>query len=374
MKIGLIIYGSLETLSGGYLYDHHLVDSLRESGDEVDIISLPWRNYAAHLTDNLRVKLPRGFDILIEDELCHPSLISANSSMHDCPVVSLVHHLRSSEDRSGWQNRVYEFIEAKYLRTLDGFIFNSMTTSEKVRSILRQDTPAVIANPPTDRFGNPQSEEAILERSNQKPIRLMFLGNLIARKGLHTLLEAVADYVDQKSYSSNSFNSIRPGTGVLRDPVDIHLDIVGSEDFDPRYARSMKLKVDQLGLTSFVEFHGAQSNHHLSELLKRTNILVVPSTFEGFGIAYLEGMCFGLPAIGTTSGAAQEIITNGLDGYLIEPGDSHSLVEKIDMLLRDRRLLIRMSLAARQRYLKQPAWEESATKIWRFLHSLAGIT
>ncbi len=57
MKIGLVIYGSLDTLSGGYMYDRMLVDYLRAEGDTVEIISLPWRNYAAHLTDNLSFRL-----------------------------------------------------------------------------------------------------------------------------------------------------------------------------------------------------------------------------------------------------------------------------------------------------------------------------
>ena len=53
MKLGLVIYGSLDTVSGGYLYDRKLAEYLRAQGDEVEIISLPWRSYAAHLTDNL---------------------------------------------------------------------------------------------------------------------------------------------------------------------------------------------------------------------------------------------------------------------------------------------------------------------------------
>ncbi len=97
MKIGLVIYGSLDALSGGYLYDRKLVEYLRGQGDNVEIISLPWRNYAAHLTDNFHFRLPKSMDIMIEDELNHPSLIAANAGKHFYPVVSLVHHLRCSE-------------------------------------------------------------------------------------------------------------------------------------------------------------------------------------------------------------------------------------------------------------------------------------
>ena len=62
MKIGLIIYGSLKTISGGYLYDRKLVELLKKRGDQIEIISLPRRNYAAYLTDNFHFRLPRGFD------------------------------------------------------------------------------------------------------------------------------------------------------------------------------------------------------------------------------------------------------------------------------------------------------------------------
>jgi hypothetical protein len=43
MRVGLVIYGSLDTLTGGYLYDRALVNYLKALGDEVEVISLPWR-------------------------------------------------------------------------------------------------------------------------------------------------------------------------------------------------------------------------------------------------------------------------------------------------------------------------------------------
>ena len=74
MRIGFVIYGSIDAVSGGYLYDRKLVECLRAEGETVEIISLPWRNYASHLTDNFHFRLPQNLDILIEDELNHPSL------------------------------------------------------------------------------------------------------------------------------------------------------------------------------------------------------------------------------------------------------------------------------------------------------------
>src|SRR5215211_892511 len=168
MRVGLIIYGSLDTLSGGYLYDRKLVEYLRSQGDTVDIISLPWRNYAAHLTDNLHFKLPPNVDILIQDELNHPSLIFANRRKHPYPVISLVHHLRCSELRPKWQNNFYRRIEKKYLQSVDGFIFNSKTTEHVVQQLLNQSIPSLVAYPPTDRFGEPIAKAAIVERAKSE--------------------------------------------------------------------------------------------------------------------------------------------------------------------------------------------------------------
>ena len=89
-------------------------------------------------------------------------------------------------------------------------------------------------------------------------------------------------------------------------------------------------------------------------------MLVVPSSYEGFGIVYLEGMAFGLPAIGTTAGAASEIITDGENGFLIPPDDSETLSERLSMLANDRELLARMSVKALERYRQQPTWDETA--------------
>jgi len=362
MKIGLVIYGSLDTLSGGYLYDRKLVEYLRTQGDTVEVISLPWRNYAAHLTDNIHFRLPfsnviasgakqsptqQKFDILIQDELNHPSLIAANAGKHPHPIISLVHHLRCSEFRPRWQNAIYRMVEKKYLQSVDGFIFNSQTTERVVNSLIENSMPSVLAYPPTDRFGNPIPEQEIIERAKSTQLRILFLGNVINRKGLHTLLDAL----------------------LILQPSQFILDIVGSLSSEPDYAKKMQDFVTTLNLSSFVFLHGPLDNEPLKQMLRQSHILVVPSRYEGFGIVYLEGMCFGLPALGTTAGAASEIISDGVDGFLINPGDVHLLASRLKALAEKREVLVRMSLAARERYLRQPRWEETAHEIRAFMIS-----
>lgn len=344
MNIGLVIYGSLDTLSGGYLYDRKLVEYLRGQGDTVEIISLPWRNYAAHLTDNFWFRQPKHLDVLIEDELNHPSLMAANAGKHFYPVVSLVHHLRCSELRPKWQNIFYRTVEKKYLQSADRFIFNSQTTKNAVNELMVNEMPSIIAFPPTDRFGEILSEREIIERAKNLTLRILFLGSIIERKGLHTLLDALR---------------------LL--PSEFRLDVIGSLTTDCAYSNAMQAKVTVYGLQSTVHFHGAIDNQPLIELFKQAHIMVVPSSYEGFGIVYLEGMGLGLPAIGTTKGAASEIISNGKNGYLIRPDDAETLAKHLSALAADRDLLAELSIHALMRFRKQPKWEQTAGRIRSFL-------
>jgi glycosyltransferase involved in cell wall biosynthesis len=350
MKIGFLIYGSLDTLSGGYMYDRKLVEYLRAQGDEIEIISLRWRNYAAHFTDNFSFRLPANLDILIQDELNHPSLIAANQRPHPYPIVSLVHHLRCSELRPKWQNDFYRVVEQKYLQNVDGFIFNSKTTRRVVNSFLGNSKPEVVAYPPTDRFGEAVSEEEIRERAASNELKILFLGNIIERKGLHTLLNALH----------------------ILQPSSLSLDVVGSLTTEPAYSEQMQDFVTVKGLSSVVHFHGSLNNEPLVEKLKQANVLVVPSSYEGFGIVYLEGMCFGLPAIGTTAGAAGEIIEHEKTGYLIQPNNQQALATHLSQLASNRDLLTELSLNARRRYAQQPAWNETANQIRTFLQNMIG--
>jgi glycosyltransferase involved in cell wall biosynthesis len=249
--------------------------------------------------------------------------------------------------RPNWQNNFYRIVEKRYLQNVDGFIFNSLTTEKVVTKLIDTETPSIVAYPPTDRFGNGITEIEIVERTMSDKFRIVFLGNVIFRKGLHTLLKAVKEL-----------------------DLNIHVDVIGGMTSESLYADDMETYVRTQGLNSRVTFHLSLGHEPLIEKLRSAHVLAVPSSYEGFGIVYLEGMGFGLPAIGTTAGAASEIITHGHDGYLIEPDDKDALADHLDELYTDRDLLLRLSLNALKRYKAQPKWDETAKKIRAFLHAI----
>jgi len=358
VRIGLVIYGDLNAISGGFLYDRMLVEALRRRGHAVEIISLPWRAYGPSLGDNLSQDLTwrlrdDHFDVMLQDELNHPSLFWLNrrqkGKLH-YPVVSIVHHLRCNELRPAWQNGFYRWIEQHYLWTVDAFVFNSRATCNAVQALAGAERPFVVAYPGGDRLNPKLSLQKIIARARQPgPLRIIFIGSLIPRKELHTLLQALA-WLPKDSW---------------------RLEVVGNPMVDTTYTHRIRIQIARANFTERVSMLGPLSDAILAERLAQSHVLAVPSSYEGFGIVYLEGMGFGLPAIASSVGGASEIIAEGREGFLVHPNDVSTLARDIQRLSQDRQCLADMSRAAYERYRQHPTWAESTERICEFLSQLA---
>jgi glycosyltransferase involved in cell wall biosynthesis len=362
VHIGLVIYGSLATVSGGYLYDRKLVEYVQTQGHIVHLVSLPWRNYPHHLSDNLSRRFSEQLrtlpvDILIQDELSHPSLFWLNRRLRGhvkYPLVSLVHHLRSSEAHPPLLNRCYRWIEQQYLQTVDGFIYNSQTTRASVEVLLEKLQPAVVVYPAANHLPIPGSlllHKMIIERASAtEPFHVLFIGNIIPRKGLHTLLTALAQ-LPRATWQ---------------------LTVVGNLTIDPAYVARIRRQIEVDKLADVVHLTGSLPDQALLEYLKTSHVLAMPS-YEGFGIVYLEAMSYGLPVIASTAGAAHEIIKHGQEGFLVDPNEPKILAQHIRELQQNRALLLTMSQAARARFEVHPTWQASAACIVSWLHEVKQV-
>jgi glycosyltransferase involved in cell wall biosynthesis len=353
----LIIYGNLETLTGGYLYDRILVERLREYGDEVEVISLPLRSYARSLSDNFSRSLLRRlcrsrFDVLLQDELCHPSLFRLNLRLKKrvgYPLMTIVHLLRGSESRPAWQNRFYRRVERNYLLSVNGIVCNSRTTRVAVEELMGAKPPSIVAYPAGDHLRPSITPEQMLARAQKDgPLRLLFLANVIPGKGPHVLIEALSQLP----------------------PESWHLTIVGSLTTAPDYVRSIRRQIAQHQLDSRVKMTGTVPNKEVAGHLAESDVLAVPSFYEAFGIASLEALGHGLPVIATSAGATHEIITHGREGFLVAPGDVGSIKKYVRELSENRERLREMSRAACERYSAHPTWAESISRIRAFMQTL----
>lgn len=346
MHIGLVIYGSIDTLSGGYLYDRMLVRALEQAGHRVTIYSLPWRNYPQHLADNWRIGWRRQLltapvDLWLQDELNHPSLFWLNRVLrrhHPAPIAAIVHHLRSSEEHPRSLLPLYRRIERAYLATLDGYLANSYTTHATVQALLGATRPFAVAWPAADHLPAPADITAIGIATRAllaAPLRILFVGNLIPRKGLHHLLAALAQ-VDG----------------------NWELSIVGSYNPNDGYMQALQRQIATHGLAPRVRLLGRVGDATLVDLYRRHHLFAAPG-YEGFGIVYLEAQRFGLPVIASKAGAAHEVVFDAQSGVLVPPGNVAALARSVQRFLDNRDLLLTMGLTALLRYSLHPTWAES---------------
>jgi L-malate glycosyltransferase len=126
----------------------------------------------------------------------------------------------------------------------------------------------------------------------------------------------------------------------VRKHVDARLWMVGDgPDRGPAETLARELHVDR-----HVQFLGKQN--HVERLLQQADVLLMPSEMESFGLAALEGMACGLPAVATRVGGVPELITDGVDGYLEAAGDTGAQAARAVSLLADRNHYDRFSQSA----------------------------
>lgn len=128
--------------------------------------------------------------------------------------------------------------------------------------------------------------------------------------------------------------------------IDRGLDVEGALVGSPLVGDSQTLPLLQalvasLRLTGRIRI--IQGRSDVVALLRESDIFVMASRFEGFGIALVEAMAAGLPVIASNIDGPAEIITDGVDGLLFESGSDEQLAEKIESVIRSPALAAKLS-------------------------------
>lgn len=362
MRVGLLIYGDMESVSGGYLYNRKLVSYLRNQGDSVQIISLPPRHYWQHLGDNFDNAffaqiIAAEIDVLIQDAMVHPSVFLLNYRLRkkiNIPIITLVHLLTTFDFHPFYSRPFYRFIERRYFQSVAGMIVNSQTTLSQIKALLPACVPShCVAVPAGDNFPDVNVNLKQLQQKifHSQTLKILVVGNVIFRKGLHILIHALHELADE----------------------NFLVTIAGRLDMEPRYTREVQELVETFQLQKQVVFKGIIQGNELASLYQENHLMVLPSAYESYGIVYVEAQQFGLPVIGTTAGAAKEIITHAENGYLIPPENSHALAELLQTLQNDRALLFTLSQNALASYAQHPRWADSCEIIRYYIIKLSEL-
>jgi glycosyltransferase involved in cell wall biosynthesis len=153
----------------------------------------------------------------------------------------------------------------------------------------------------------------------------VFAGRLVKEKGADVLLRAFA-----------RASGRAPGSRLI---------IAG----DGPERKNLEALAAKLNLTSSVSFRGYLKPREMNDALSGAWVHVVPSLWdEPFGIVAIEAMARGTTVVASGSGGLGEIVEDGVDGFLVPPGDVDALSEKLTTLFRDKGLVSSMAAAARR--------------------------
>ncbi len=155
------------------------------------------------------------------------------------------------------------------------------------------------------------------------PRALLFVGRVDDRKGLEFLLRAQARLEADPSFG------------------DLQLKIVG--DVSDPYADEVRRLVRELGLLR-TEIVGGVSDTSLDALYRQASALILPSSYESFGMVLIEAMASGCPVIGTSVGGIPWVVADGENGLLVPYGDAAALEAAIRKLLADPALSMRLAI------------------------------
>jgi glycosyltransferase involved in cell wall biosynthesis len=172
---------------------------------------------------------------------------------------------------------------------------------------------------------------------NESGPQMLAVGPLIRRKGLATLLDAIA--ILEKS--AQPFRLVVAGSGPER--------------------RSLEERAGRLGISHRVSFCGHVSDEELRELYRASDLFVFPSRREGFGLVLVEAMAAALPIVASTVPPMPEVV--GDAGVFFRPDDAEDLARVLNGLLRDPSARSRIGDAAVRRVRERFTWDRTAANV-----------
>ncbi len=169
---------------------------------------------------------------------------------------------------------------------------------------------------------------------------VVYVGRLVPRKGVDTLIEAFA---------------LLPGR------LDARLVIVGGEQGGSPETDRLSALARELGVAERVAFAGSRPQGELYRYYGAADAVVTVPHYEPFGMTPLEAMACATPVVGACVGGIKTSVADGETGYLVPPRDPEALANRLARLLADPALRKRMGRAARRRIEDHYTWERVAT-------------
>jgi glycosyltransferase involved in cell wall biosynthesis len=328
--------GDLATPTGGYRYDQRIIEELRRLGWHVDVADIgdgfPFPSTRQRATAlAILSAVPTACPIVL-DGLAFGALPEAGALRSRRPLIALVHQpLALDAGLNPAQASTFHESERAALATAARVVVTSEATARIVITDYAVPADRVIVVRPGNDFASPAlgSRDGI--------VRLLSVGSVVPIKGYDLLIAALASLTE----------------------MPWHLTIAGDRTRDATAASQLDADINAYGLGDRVEVLGAVSPQRIEELYLASDIFVLASRFEGYGMALAEAIAHGLPVVSTKAGAIPDTVPAGT-GLLVPPEDADALAKALRRLIDDPYERQRLATNARSTAASFPTWQDSA--------------
>ena len=346
--VSLVVPGSIDTRTGGYGYDREIAAGLERRGWSVHVHEIPGpfpfpsTDARAHATATL-ASLPDGARVIVDGLALGALPDEASREAARLRLIALVHHPLA--DETGLAPDARATLDASERRALQAARHIVVTSPRTALALDRLGVP-----PPSITVIEPGTDPAPQARgSNGDVVELLCVATVVPRKGHDVLVRALA--------------AVRGAPW--------HLTCVGGLDRDDAWAAAIRAQVAAAGLERRITFAGELDRAPLDALYDAADVFVLPTWYEGYGMAVAEAIARGLPVVSTATGAIADLV--GPDaGLLVPPGDAGALAQALSALVTDPALRTRLAVGARRARAALPSWDDAAELMARTIEGVDG--
>jgi glycosyltransferase involved in cell wall biosynthesis len=350
----VVIPGDLNARTGGYGYDRRIIAGLRDRGWTIEVRGLddgfPQPGAAARAqAAQVLAAIPDGATVLVDGLALGALPEEAEREAARLRLIALVHHpLAEETGLDPTVARALEVSERRALAAARAVVVTSRATARRLADYGVAADRITVVEPGTDPAPLARgSLAAILHEPSaisHQPfeVALLCVATLTPRKGHELLVSALAAQPNQ----------------------NWRLTCAGSLDRDPATVARMQALVSAAGLADRVSFAGDLDAEALDVLYDRADLFVLPTLYEGYGMAVAEALARGLPVISTATGAIADLVVGAASagteepaGIIVPPGDSRAFADALSRAIGDADLLARLSAGARRVRDRLPTWE-----------------
>lgn len=347
--IYFVIPGDLNSRTGGTIYDKRIIEGLRSLGQFVEVVTLggnfPFPSAAEkESAGRVFTGLPDN-TVCVVDGLAFGALPEAAERHGDRLIfIALVHHPLALETGLAETDK-QRFLdsEKRALRMAQGVITTSAHTADDLQPYGVMGERLCVCTPGVDPA--PQAAGSQTESAN-----LLCVATLTPRKGHDTLIKSLA---------------------VLRNR-SWQLTCAGSMDRSPYTTKLIRDLIGEMDLGDRVHLTGECSEADLSNYYHRSDLFVLASHYEGYGMVLAEALVRGIPVITTAAGAIRDTVPQKA-GVLVPPGDQDAFTAALSSYFDNgamRRSLVAGAQASRESF---PTWGEAAATFLNALRRFAEI-